>query len=117
MNPKIDNLLAVLDMTEDERWSFLCSHQGIQEMCNNQLDVNCQKKYKRMVLADLAFLLRDKVLALESGTTKWVMAMFDVYMKMTGSKLLNWKWGYVVADPIHWVVAALIVLAKEEKND
>ncbi|KKN71398.1 hypothetical protein LCGC14_0421200 [marine sediment metagenome] len=98
---KTEKLLKVLDLPEEEqeRWVFenVSSYQNL-----------CGEKS----LADLAFRLRDKVISSENGTRKWVCGMFDVYMKMTGSKLLNWKWGYVEAKPIHWIVAALI--AKEK---
>ena len=59
-----------------------------------------------------------EVLNSKNGTIKWVAGMFDVYIKTTGSKLLNWKWGYVKAQPIHWIIAALIALSKaDEKED
>lgn len=95
---KTEKLLAVLDLPEKEQVDYLFLH-------DYDLDES---------LADLAFRLRDEVLESESGTLHWVMAMFDVYMKMTGSKLLNWKWGYVKAKPIHWIIAALIAKHKEK---
>lgn len=99
---KIDKLLAVLDMLTSEQYKWCIANTDL---------------YPYESLADLAFWLRDEVLSSKYGTLHWVSGMFDVYMKMTGSKLLNWKWGYIEAKPIHWIIAALIAKELEKKND
>lgn len=96
---KIKELLAVLDISEDEQWWYLVNQKLIPA------------QYRQLHRADLAFRLRDEVLEGKDGLRVWVAGMFDVYMKMTGSKLFNWKWAYIKGQPIHWIIAALI--AKE----
>jgi hypothetical protein len=116
----MNDLLKVLDMSEDEQWDFFVSHQGIQELCEHQLDNNCQKKFKRRVLADLAFRLRDEVI--EQNLTMWQRAMDIVFLKTNEE---HWKeehqftrWSAVIfwfshkAKPIHWIIAALIAKGK-----
>lgn len=103
-------ILELLDMTEEEQqgqiinWAYMNMDSAKYHAFVSKMPES---------LADLAFRLRDEILNSENGTIKWVAGMFDVYMKMTGSKLLNWKWGYIKAKPIHWIIAALI--AKEAK--
>lgn len=106
---KTEELLAVLDLSEDEQFYWIDDHITLKEYVCPHCGEQCASIETP---ADLAFRLRDKVLGNENGTIKWVAGMFDVYMKMTGSKLLSWKWGYVKAHPIHWIIAALIT---EEK--
>ena len=100
MTERIKELLAVLDMPEGspEQYGWLLS---------------TIREHKACCPADLSFRLRDEVLSSENGMRQWICGMFDVYMKATKNKLLNWKWGYVKAKPIHWIIAALI--AKEMK--
>lgn len=106
MNDK-QKLLAVLVLSEDDQWKFLIARQDIQEMCQSQLDEWSQPKYKRMVLADLAFRLRDE--AVESlGEAAWHKTVVIVCGYM-------WKdtaWFKNYAKPIHWIIAALIAKGK-----
>ena len=107
-------LLTVLDLPNAEQqikalYDFGYTEYFVKLACGDGIKYECRTGS----LADLAFRLRDEVLNSKNGTIKWVDGMFDVYMKMTGSKLLNWKRGYIEAKPIHWVIAALI--AKESK--
>ena len=115
-------LLAVLDMDEDFQWNFLIARQDIQEMCQNQLDAWCESKYKRRVLADLAFQLRDEI-----GNGMMfddLNRQFEVYKKVLGKRAENPQipqqdhfavWWILHSKPIHWIIAALI--AKEKAND
>ena len=108
------NLLKVLDMNEDFQWNFLVSHQGIQELCEHQLDAFCQKKFKRRILADLAFRLRDEW----SKAGAFYSAMLDIqeYLKIekyTSRRAMSYKFWAMQASPIHWIIAALIAKDKE----
>lgn len=114
MTERIKELLAVLGVSEDEQWGFLCSQKRIQEICGNQLDVFCQKKYKRRVLADLAFRLRDETVYLRK---------IEIVFEHCEGKIRNHRnpsqkyfiWWIEQAKPIHWIIAALI--AKELSRD
>lgn len=118
MSDKIKEFLAVLDMPESKQAEWLCKAELIEPGAHACIIDSRTEEEKhawiQAIFADLAFRLRDEVLSSENGTIKWVAGMFDVYMKMTGSKLLNWKWGYVKAEPIHWIIAALI--ARQERK-
>lgn len=78
MNKKIEETLKVLEMEEDEQWNFLIARKDIQEMCQNQLDAWSQPEYKRRVLADLAFRLRDKLHNVIGGMA-WDRACWEVW--------------------------------------
>lgn len=112
------DLLKVLDMSEDFQWNFLVSHQDIQELCEHQLDAFCQKKFKRRILADLAFRLRNEVKGSE-GHEKWVKSTQKVfeYIHPGNSNNLYSVAAYFCdkAQPINWIIAALI--AKEGKEN
>ena len=116
-------LLAVLDMDEDFQWNFLITRQDIQEMCQNQLDAWSESKYKRRVLADLAFRLRDEIIVNEQGRMAWFNALFDVNEYVGGSKKYTTpsmpfdedRWLCYYGKPIHFIIAALIT--KEKKDE
>ena len=89
----IDELLAVLDMPEEEQ----------EEWCRDKT-----MPYRwRESLADLAFRLRDEAVV-NQGEVAWHRAVVKVCDYM--GKRIVWFKGY--AQPIHWVIAALI--AKEK---
>ena len=100
------NIAEFLGMSEEKQWAFICSLQKIQEMCDNQLDVHCQAKYKRRVLADLAFRLRD-----ETDRKRYWTAAREVWLHCSkGGIILSdlWtEWWIEKAQPIHWIAAAL----------
>jgi len=110
---KTKKLLKVLDLSEEKQVAWLRKEfpKDIHWCAASKEPCFIGKQE----ITYLAFKLRDKVLESKNGTIKWVAGMFDVYMKMTGSKLFNWKWGYVEAQPIHWIVAASIAKKHNEK--
>ena len=94
-------LLAVLDMSEAEQsvWTEAPEH-GNRQMGES--------------LADLAFRLRDEVVA--KSHADFHEAIYDVMVKVEGND--NWAtafWGECIAKPIHWIIAALI--AKDKENE
>ncbi len=98
MTKEIKDLLAVLDMPEDEhaRW------------CSSNVDCvfyGC--------LADLAFRLRDEVFP-----TEFHAGVYEVQQYET-KDYAPALWGECFAQPIHWIIAALIAksLAKEDNNE
>lgn len=90
---KIDKLLAVLDMPEDEQ----------DDWCRQ----NTMPYLWRDSLADLAFQLRDE--AVVEYPQEWQEGKRIVYESFTGHKTkLYDMWFANVAQSIHWIVASLI---------
>ncbi len=104
-----EELLKVLDMSEEEQTSWLCSYI----YCNKKGEDYWYNFLNRHIsLADLAFRLRDE--AVKSSHVDFHEAIYDVMMKVEGHD--SWAtafWGECIAKPIHWIIAALIV--KESK--
>ena len=131
----MSELLKVLDMTELEQWEYLISRSRIREMCDNQLDSYCAAKYKRRVLATLAFRLRDEAVGVQiegivpnyfdektpripfkETLFRWYKArrLIDEKLKTHFYPGNTEAWWREQAQPIHWIVAALIA---QEKTD
>ena len=96
-------LLAVLDMSEDEQFKWL--------MDNDIVTSEYVKCSRHLILADLAFRLRDEV-----NNGKMHEAMYLVQQNVKDAPdVLDYAtafWGLYHAKPIHWIIAALI--AKEK---
>lgn len=92
---KTEELLAVLDLSEDEqdRWCCLNTNRRPHEH-----------------LADLAFRLRNKVIAMEDGLALWETAMMEVGHKKDISYKVYLTWCHAQARPIDWIIAALLVI-------
>jgi len=102
---KIDELLAVLDMPEDEQIIWCAKNAGYDLLDST--------------LADLAFRLRDEVKKQGLNLQYYNAAQWVMY-KATGSHNhgdYKDKWFSYNAQPIHWIIAALIAkeLAKENQ--
>ena len=95
---KKEELLKVLDMSEDEQDSWV--------------RVNTRPYLVRESLADLAFQLRDEVSCRESSSVSWRQAKYAVCFNETKYTSIYNKWFVDEAKPIHWIIAALI--AKED---
>jgi hypothetical protein len=108
---KIQELLSVLDMTEDKQWKWIVKRDDIQKLCDNQLDEDCHFRYKRRVLADLAFRKRDEAVK-KYGLKYWLLASQRVADK--AFIVYKWKW---CSQPIHWIIAALIAKVLSEKGE
>ncbi len=96
----MNDLLKVLDMSEDEQYLWV----------KNWQDKNCIKNRAMafISLADLAFRLRDEVVT-NQGEIAWHKAEVIVCEYM--GKATCWISHY--GQPIHWIIAAL--KAKEQK--
>ncbi len=95
-------LLAVLDMSEDEQ---------IEWLRTNVFTSMRFREWIRTSLADLAFRLRDEAKGSE-GVVKYGKAMqivCDHFYKCenTTMEIVN-SFAAYVAKPIHWIIAALI---------
>ena len=112
MKAKIKELLAVPDLTEEEQWAFLRKYvDPVYEMGSY-----CPT-HRKMYLADLAFRLRDEAnddVALLEGQ-RWVYLAhhyksehWDDFKKTTSFAESQCWFGYKEAQPIHWIIAALI---------
>ena len=107
---KIQELLSVLDMSEDEQWHFLV-HKD-----NGYISTKTQEELssKKISLADLAFRTRDE--AGKNDAVYWEQAIYRVYKKSAHRDYDNiFCWFTEFAQPIHWIIAALIaaLIAKE----
>ena len=101
-------LLAVLDMSEDEQFKWL--------MYNDIVTNEYVKCSRHLILADLAFRLRN-----EAKYEAWTDALATVsgYVQDKIAQAWNsekedldvfdWKYN---AKPIHWIIAALIAKGK-----
>ena len=104
-----DKLLAVLDLSEDEQWEWLWKNRQLTHISWNMTAT------RNMILADLAFRLRDEVFQ-KGQRYAYNNALEEVYEY---EKELDKKgtdkagWGIYWSQPIHWIIAALI--AKETK--
>lgn len=129
MTDKIKELLAVLDMPEEKQWTYLAKKGLMSHSWEDAQDIKLEiptwrwessfgRKVKdkfRAVLADLAFRLRDEAVVEYEGS--WGQATSLVYKYITGAKdkLLTGAWFLCTAQPIHFIIAALI--AKELAAD
>ncbi len=113
----MNDLLKVLDMSEEEQVSWLCNyiyhHEKGADYWHNFLN-------RHISLADLAFRLRDDLVkqAPYSMRYAWENALEEVYQY---EKELNKEgtdkagWGLDWSQPIHWIIAALIAKNKNKK--
>lgn len=123
MSKEIDELLAVLDMPEDEQWSWITEgDKVIKFFPDDEIFIGDPQKY----LADLAFRLRDEA----DCMSHWWDGVEAVYQKAQADFIeahiriapeiaeLNaaLQWFTNHSQPIHWIVASLIAkeLAKEK---
>lgn len=106
-NPKIKELLAVLDLPEFEQqdWVF-------KNVAHEHPD-SIPRYERKMRIADLAFRLRDEGGNFNEGLTCVFEHLegFSAYKEM-----LYWVCGLGGAcQPIHWIIAALIAKELEKK--
>ena len=104
-----EQLLKVLDMSEDEQW----------EQCYRHIPEFGQHEYS---LADLAFRLRDKYLSIDYERATWMVCCYVkkmqcIYINCGEEQLhavVKDGWWIYHSKPIHWIIAALI--AREINN-
>ena len=100
MTKEIRDLLAVLDLPEDEQCNWLSQNTEIKFKAH----LTGQES-----LADLAFRLRDEaVKSFDNWWGYWERAIEIVYLqsKKEPDDICDW-WMYF-SRPIHWIIAALI---------
>jgi len=111
MTPEIQDPLTMLDMTEEEQIAFL--NRNLYEYGHNDIGIS---------LADLAFRLRDEVVLSNKCQWAWPKVYnaahhfkLEVY-EIDAPTTSMWIWFATQAEPIHWIIAALIAkqLAKGE---
>lgn len=107
MDTKIKELLAVLDLPEEEQIQFLVDY----------LESSTDQSYLPDQLADLAFRLRDEVIKLENGSKFLLEAIVEIIGHKEGRAICPtcgheqatrgfWEWRDK-AQPIDHIVAAL----------
>ncbi len=123
---KTEELLAVLDLPEDEQLGFLNNLRQNRQLTISFYGFHCQpdgkfrmSDWNRGLLADLAFRPRDEAVMLKSF--QWTAA--EVYNKAHhfGLKesethaptMMVWVWFATHAQPIHWIIASLIAKAQK----
>ncbi len=100
-------LLAVLDMSEDEQFKWL--------MYNDIVTNEYVKCSRHLILADLAFRLRDEVCI---NRFSYGISKVQKHIGITEENLeiSSWEcayWGMILAKPIHWIIAALMAKGKD----
>lgn len=113
-----DQLLAVLDMTEDEQLQWLIDNKITDgSLAVSQVTGKIVPHWIRIELADLAFRLRD-----DADKIKYGQAIVVVQNELVRLGKLSiyhqkeiatneYKWIFE-SKPIHWVIASLIAKAK-----
>ena len=99
---KTDKLLAVLDLPEEEQvWWVFENVSSYQNLCGEK------------TLADLAFRLRDewagKLFSRRMSFPKGLKVVWKYKCKKHEAKIAFDYWLCLIAQPIHWIIAALIV--------
>ena len=99
-----DELLKVLDMSEDEQRVWLSKRMTVDK-----------GKISDWSLADLAFRLRDEIIVNEQGKMAWFNALFELNEYIGGSEQCTEKsmpfdedrWMCYYGKPIHFIITAL----------
>ena len=124
MSNRIKELLKVLDLPEDEQLDFLYNKAVISKYKRGRSCVDFN--YRRNLLADLAFRMRDEVN--EENSDIWAQACWYVVcwslfkiIKPAPKRLkalMNSEYYVLSRKSIAWIIAALIAreLAKGEKE-
>lgn len=124
MNDKIKELLAVLDLPEEEQWDWLYSHREEYGFELDWINRAVPSAYKQVMLAtirrslaDLAFKLRDE--AVKENWGSWVYCVDTVFAYVKpkgyeGKDTNSLVWLATEGKPIHIIIAVLI--AKEIAN-
>ena len=105
----MSELLKVLDMGEREQVVYLQEQKLL-----SQYDDRISAKYLRGCLADLAFRLRDEAMKTKETKKRFHDALYEMQVEQGETEWATAWWGYAIAKPIHWIIAALI--AKENKT-
>lgn len=110
----MDDLLKVLDMSEEEQIEWVednCEMEGYEcEMEGYEAPIS-----KLFVItesfADFAFRLRNE--AVENDHTAFHNSIYVVQHHLKQDDWATAFWGEVFAQPIHWIIAALIAKGKK----
>jgi len=98
---KIQEILEVLDLPKEKQWKW-CIDNLLRWDCDDGwyygLEPICS-------LADLAFIMRDEAIKLDSFN--WDRAVLKICIKCAPNVLYSCWWD-LYTQPIHWVLAALI---------
>ncbi len=111
----MNNLLLVLDMSEEEQFKWLCD-KGITDgsLARSQVTHKIVTRWIRIEFADLAFRLRDEAIMLK----EFPYIAAEVYNHAHDYKpnkgeihapiTMMWIWFATHAKPVHWIIASLI---------
>lgn len=122
MSKKIDELLAVLDMSEEEQLAFLNDYPN-KTIDGHKVMVRGNWRLTKKHLPALAFRLRDETIAKDDESPVdcwWCEASYEVYLYIIGEgNEMDAKegldtWFSMRAQPIHFIIASLI--AKENNG-
>ena len=145
MNKKIEKLLSVISMSDEEQYSFLSNYFTEKHFKTDEwpkwygvcdILIHGDSSERRTILADTAFSLRDE-LHDPLGSCAWDRACWEVwkyYHTQQGNNIFERKhlsldtrerycfhWMIFWAEPIHWIIASLItkeiVADEDEKFD
>lgn len=107
-NAKIEKLLKILNLSEESQKIWLVA-AGIMKISEGEKGETILEES----LADLAFRLRDKLDSSRYGLRSLELVKSRVD---SGEEISFWTWWIFEAQPIHWIIAALIAqeLAKDK---
>lgn len=107
-------LLAVLDMSEEGQWRWLTDPDREDFWPHISIFIERREWY----LADLAFRLRDEVKYIHRCSfVRAVLLVFSHYFKKKPQDDTLWRWFSREANPIHWIIAALIAKNHNQRKD
>ena len=112
------NLKQFLAMSEEEQWDCLNS-LGYVSPKESYDYYALGKRYEfqrttRKILADLAFRLRDEAMEVPKTKRFFHDALYEIQKHLNQTEWATAWWGYAIAQPIHWIAAALE--AKEQSK-
>lgn len=116
MSKKIDELLAVLDMPKVEQFEWLLEHKIVDDsLVRSQVTNEVVPHWIDIEFAFRAFRLRDEVSA-QGWDFQKLLNRVRIGSKAGYDDDNGVFWICHIAQPIHWIIAALIAKEIEDGN-
>ena len=110
---KVENLLKVLDMDNVKQFQWLLNKNiACDNLVRSQVTNKIVPHWIKFELGHLAFRMRNQGLQ----SPYWQRALLDVHQKVEGphNRTMNYGFWFLRAEPIHWIIAALIANESED---
>lgn len=116
---QVTTLLEILDMPED-RQRICLAVDGVLKTAVDNKGMDDGDDYLVESLAETAFRMRDEVKSLFVIRKLWWVGLRKVYLHVTKKKYFDGlefrEWFIEEAQPIHWIIAALIAEVRKEQE-